>query len=81
MKAVCWQGKGQVHIDNVPDPKIINPRDCTSRKAFCCRCGTSDIARAIWIGVYVPFNGDRDHADDTAQSGVYVSRRVPGVSW
>ena len=24
MRALCWQGKGRVHIDTVPDPKILN---------------------------------------------------------
>ncbi len=27
MKAVCWQGTGKIHVGNVPDPKLINPRD------------------------------------------------------
>lgn len=27
MKALCWHGKGDVRIDNVPDPKIEEPRD------------------------------------------------------
>lgn len=27
MKALCWHGKGDVRVDNVPDPKIQDPRD------------------------------------------------------
>ena len=28
MKALAWHGKHDVRIDNVPDPDIVNPRDC-----------------------------------------------------
>jgi len=27
MKAVCWCGTGRVHVENVPDPRILNPHD------------------------------------------------------
>src|SRR5688500_11402170 len=27
MKALVWCGKKSVHVENVPDPKILNPRD------------------------------------------------------
>ena len=27
MKALCWHGKHDVRVENVPDPKILNPRD------------------------------------------------------
>jgi threonine dehydrogenase-like Zn-dependent dehydrogenase len=27
MRAVCWYGKNDVRVENVPDPKILNPRD------------------------------------------------------
>jgi hypothetical protein len=27
MKAVGWQGKERVHLDDVPDSKILNSRD------------------------------------------------------
>ncbi len=27
MKALCWHGKSDVRVDNVPDPKIEHPRD------------------------------------------------------
>lgn len=27
MKALCWCGKRKVHVENVPDPKIIDPHD------------------------------------------------------
>ena len=28
MRALAWHGKHDVRIDNVPDPGIVNPRDC-----------------------------------------------------
>lgn len=27
MRAVCWQGIGEVGVENVADPRILNPRD------------------------------------------------------
>jgi threonine dehydrogenase-like Zn-dependent dehydrogenase len=27
MKALCWHGKNDVRVDNVPDPTILNGRD------------------------------------------------------
>ena len=27
MKATCWHGRHDVRVENVPDPKILNPRD------------------------------------------------------
>ena len=38
MKAVCWFGKHDMRVENVPDPKILNPRDCivsVTRTAIC----------------------------------------------
>jgi threonine dehydrogenase-like Zn-dependent dehydrogenase len=40
MKAVCWQGKGRVHVDNVPEPKILNPRDAVIRITRTAICGS-----------------------------------------
>ena len=31
MKAVCWMGKEKMQVHNVPDPKILNPRDAIVR--------------------------------------------------
>ena len=33
MKAVCWCGKETMRVENVPDPKVINPRDAVVRIA------------------------------------------------
>lgn len=27
MKALCWFGKYDVRVQDVPEPKILNPRD------------------------------------------------------
>lgn len=27
MKAVCWCGAKKVRVENVPDPKILDPQD------------------------------------------------------
>jgi len=27
MKAFCWHGTGDVRIESVPDPKLLEPRD------------------------------------------------------
>ena len=27
MKAACWYGTNDVRVEQVPDPKILNPRD------------------------------------------------------
>ncbi len=40
MKALCWHGKGDVRIDNVDDPKILDPRDAIIRITTTCICGS-----------------------------------------
>lgn len=40
MKAVCWYGKQDVRIDNVPDPQILNPRDAILRITSTAICGS-----------------------------------------
>ena len=27
MKATCWYGENDIRMEDVPDPKILNPRD------------------------------------------------------
>ena len=31
MKAVCWHGTHDVRVENVPEPKILNPATRSSR--------------------------------------------------
>jgi threonine dehydrogenase-like Zn-dependent dehydrogenase len=40
MRALCWHGTGKVQIDNVPDPKILNPRDAVVRITSTAICGS-----------------------------------------
>ncbi len=40
MRALCWHGKGNVRIDNVPDPKIIDPTDVIIRVTATAICGS-----------------------------------------
>ncbi len=40
MKAVCWNGKYDVRVENVPDPKLLNPRDAIIKTTTTCICGS-----------------------------------------
>ncbi len=40
MKAVCWQGTNKVEVENVPDPKILNPRDAIIKITSTAICGS-----------------------------------------
>ncbi len=40
MKAVCWHGKQDMRVDNVPDPKILNPRDAIIKITTTAICGS-----------------------------------------
>jgi threonine dehydrogenase-like Zn-dependent dehydrogenase len=40
MKAVTWQGAGNMQVMNVPDPGIINPRDAIVQITSTCICGS-----------------------------------------
>jgi threonine dehydrogenase-like Zn-dependent dehydrogenase len=40
MRAVCWWGKGQVRVADVPDPEIVNPHDAIVRITLTAICGS-----------------------------------------
>lgn len=40
MKAICWYGRNDVRVEQVPDPEIINPRDAIIRVTSTCICGS-----------------------------------------
>ena len=40
MKALCWYGKKNVQVSNVPDPSIINPRDAIIKVTSTAICGS-----------------------------------------
>jgi threonine dehydrogenase-like Zn-dependent dehydrogenase len=40
MKANCWHGKKQMHVDEVPDPKLLNQRDAIVKVTSTAICGS-----------------------------------------
>ena len=40
MKALCWHGARDVRVENVPDPKILNPRDAIVKITTTAICGS-----------------------------------------
>ncbi len=40
MKALCWYGTGDVRVETVPDPKILNSRDAIVRITSTAICGS-----------------------------------------
>ena len=40
MKAVCWFGKHDVRVEDVPDPEILNPRDAIIKITTTAICGS-----------------------------------------
>ena len=40
MKAVVWNGKGDIRVDDVPDPIIQEPTDAVVRVLLSCICGS-----------------------------------------
>lgn len=40
MKALCWQGKNDLKVEQVSDPKILNPRDAIIRITRTAICGS-----------------------------------------
>lgn len=40
MKALCWYGKHDVRVEDVPDPEILNPRDAIIQVTTTAICGS-----------------------------------------
>jgi threonine dehydrogenase-like Zn-dependent dehydrogenase len=40
MRAACWHGRKDIHVEQVPDPKILNPRDAIIRITSTAICGS-----------------------------------------
>ncbi len=40
MKALCWHGREDVRVEQVPDPEILNPRDAIVRVTSTAICGS-----------------------------------------
>lgn len=40
MRALCWRGPGHVEVEDVPDPRILSPRDAIVRVTAASICGS-----------------------------------------
>ena len=40
MRAVCWHGSGDIRVETVPDPEILNPHDAILRVSLTAICGS-----------------------------------------
>jgi threonine dehydrogenase-like Zn-dependent dehydrogenase len=40
MRALCWNGVGDLRVENVPDPRIVNPRDAIVKVRMSSTCGS-----------------------------------------
>ena len=40
MRAACWHGKGDIRVETVPDPTILNPSDAIVRVTLTAICGS-----------------------------------------
>lgn len=40
MKAICWQGIGKIGVEQVPEPRILNPRDAIVKVTRAAICGS-----------------------------------------
>ena len=40
MRALCWYGTGDVRVETVPDPKLLNPRDAIVKVTLTAICGS-----------------------------------------
>ena len=40
MRAACWHGRKDIHVEHVPDPAILNPRDAIVRITSTAICGS-----------------------------------------
>jgi threonine dehydrogenase-like Zn-dependent dehydrogenase len=79
MKAVCWWGKTEVRVVDVPDPEIINPHDAIVRVTLTAICG-SDLH--LYDG-YVPtmMRGDilgHEFMGEVVEVGGEVKNLKPG---
>jgi threonine dehydrogenase-like Zn-dependent dehydrogenase len=56
MRAVCWEGKGDIRVETVPDPVILNPRDAIIRVTTTAICGSD-------LHLYDGFIPTMEHGD------------------
>lgn len=56
MRATCWFGKKDIRVEEVPDPKILNPRDAIVRVTSTAICGSD-------LHLYDGFVPTMEHGD------------------
>src|SRR5437870_3414181 len=49
MKAVCWHGSKDVRVEEVPEPRVLNPRDAVVRVTLTAICGSDLHLYGGWI--------------------------------
>ena len=79
MRAVCWNGRNDVRVEDVPEPKLLNPRDAIVRVTLTAICG-SDLH--LYDG-YVPGmrRGDilgHEFMGEVVEAGRLVENLHPG---
>jgi threonine dehydrogenase-like Zn-dependent dehydrogenase len=79
LRALCWNGRNDVRIEDVPDPRILNPRDAIVRVTLTAICG-SDLH--LYDG-YVPGmrRGDvlgHEFMGEVVEAGRLVENLHPG---
>jgi threonine dehydrogenase-like Zn-dependent dehydrogenase len=79
MKAVCWCGTGRIRVENVPEPRLLNPRDAVVRITATAICG-SDLH--LYDG-FIPtmFKGDilgHEFMGEVVEVGKSVTNLRPG---
>lgn len=80
MRALCYHGVNDLRVETVPDPSILNPKDCILRVRASTTCG-SDLHI---IGGYIPSMkpGDiigHEFMGEVVEVGREVSRIRPGM--
>ena len=77
MRAVVWNHRYNVSVENVPDPILLNPRDAIIKVTSTCICG-SDLH--LYDGV-IPgmIKGDILGHDPMAQDRIMMESQTSGV--
>ena len=54
MRAVVWEGKNDIRVEQVPDPEILNPRDAIVKVTLTAICGVNLWRPHLNAGASVP---------------------------
>lgn len=61
MKALCWYGKYDVRIQDVPEPKILNPRDAIIKVTTTAICGSDLHLKCLKVVLKPSLNGKESY--------------------